>query len=220
MSPSRLRSCLVVALLSLVTTAVAAQAPLTASPSRARGDYTAAIAPSAAPTASRFTMSADVIDSLRALWALSIAERQEEVACLGGTVDSGRVTITRMMVLRHAVADTFTIGAGESIERCGAPEWLGTVHTHIARLNGQPYITFSGADRGVMAIWRNRWNALGVFCLLYDADKGWCEAGSLTEGEIELAPSAGVVGAAPPPLRDANLAGSQAAGGAPRSEAQ
>jgi hypothetical protein len=183
-----------VAILTVGTATLSAQAPLTASPARARGDYSNASLASGSGPSAAFSMSAEAIDSLRALWALSIAERREEVACLAGTVDSAHVTISRVKILRQAVADTFTINAQESIDTCGAPEWLGTVHTHIARLNGQPYITFSGADRGVMMIWRNRWNAPGVFCLLYDAARGWCEAGNSLDGDIELITTDGASG--------------------------
>jgi hypothetical protein len=170
---------------------LAAQAPLSASSARARGDYSGGAAATAARHSPAFRMSPEAVDSLRALWALSIDRRREEVACLGGAIGPDQVTIDRVKILRQVAADTFTISARESIESCGAPEWLGTVHTHIARLHGQPYITFSGADRGVMMIWRNRWNEPGVFCLLYDADKGRCEAGHSLDGDIDLSVLAG-----------------------------
>jgi hypothetical protein len=186
MSPLRLLPAFAITLV-LGGATLHAQAPLSASSARARGDYSGAGATSDSRPSTAFRLSSQAADSLRALWALSIAERREEVACLAGTADSAQVTISRVRILRQAVADTFTINAQESIDTCGAPEWLGTVHTHIARLNGQPYITFSGADRGVMMIWRNRWNAPGVFCLLYDATKGWCEAGNTLDGDIDLA---------------------------------
>lgn len=186
MSPARLFPALAVAILTVGTATLSAQAPLTASSARARGDYSNASLTSGMGPSAAFRMTTEAVDSLRALWALSIAERREEVACLAGTADSAHVTISRVHILRQAVADTFTINAQESIDTCGTPEWLGTVHTHIARLNGQPYITFSGADRGVMMIWRNRWNAPGVFCLLYDETRGRCEAGNSLDGDIDL----------------------------------
>jgi hypothetical protein len=195
MSPARLLPALAAAILTLGSATLSAQAPLSASPARARGDYSNASSASSARPNAAFRISGPAVDSLRALWALSIAERREEVACLAGHVESAQVTIDRVRILRQAVADTFTINAQESIDTCGAPEWLGTVHTHIARLNGQPYITFSGADRGVMMIWRNRWQAPGVFCLLYDATRGWCEAGNTLDGDIELPTMDGASGA-------------------------
>lgn len=79
------------------------------------------------------------------------------------------------------------VAASVSIERCGPPDWFGTAHTHIALRDGhRPYATFSGADRGVMGFWLERWGTDGVFCVLYSAAAAHCEAagaaGSLVAG--------------------------------------
>jgi hypothetical protein len=73
--------------------------------------------------------------------------------------------------------------AAASIRDCGAPEWLGTVHTHIARFGGLPYVTFSAPDRGVMREWHSRWKVDGVFCVLYDEQHAYCEAGDDSSGD-------------------------------------
>lgn len=63
-----------------------------------------------------------------------------------------------------------------SLEICGPPAWQGTVHTHIALYDGhRPYSTFSGADRGVMLSWGQRWRSQGTFCLLYAETSVHCE---------------------------------------------
>jgi hypothetical protein len=50
------------------------------------------------------------------------------------------------------------------------------VHTHVALRDGRfPYSLFSGADRGVMMLWWQRWRLAGIFCLLYSDEDVICE---------------------------------------------
>jgi hypothetical protein len=114
-------------------------------------------------------------ESMRELWAASMAARSERVACLASVVDGDTLRITGIEPLA-AGADSGAVSAGASLERCGPPEWQGTVHTHIPiaegrRANG----IFSGADRGVMLMWWQRWKTDGTFCLLYAEDQAHCE---------------------------------------------
>jgi len=112
---------------------------------------------------------------LHDLWRASTAARQERVACLAGYRSGAGWRVTGIEPVA-AAADSFGVSANTSIERCGPPHWLGTVHTHIARHgDGSPYPTFSGADRGVMAMWWRRWRAAGVFCVLYTERDAHCE---------------------------------------------
>ena len=111
----------------------------------------------------------------------------ERAACIGGDRQDGVVTITRVLALTPSAADSMGVSAAVSIERCGPPNWFGTAHTHIALYDGQhPYPNFSGADRGVMGFWLERWAADGIFCVLYRASAAHCEAagaaGSLVAG--------------------------------------
>jgi hypothetical protein len=121
------------------------------------------------------------------LWESSVAAGAERVACIGGVREGGVARVTRVLVLDPADADSMGIAAAASIERCGPPDWFGTAHTHIAHRGGRrSYPTFSGADRGVMRLWLRRWDADGVFCLLYSPTVAHCEAegdsGSLVAG--------------------------------------
>jgi hypothetical protein len=132
---------------------------------------------------SAFSFDAGAAAQLHALWAESAGAREERVACLGGYRSGGSWRVTAVERLA-AAADSFGVSASTSIERCGPPQWLGTVHTHIAhRGDGSPYATFSGADRGVMALWWRRWRTAGVFCVLYTDRDAHCEAdGQLSAG--------------------------------------
>jgi hypothetical protein len=120
--------------------------------------------------------------ALQSLWQTSTDHKQEEVACIGGFRRDGVSYITRVERVR-ASADSLSASAARSIRQCGAPEWLGTVHTHIVRFGGLPYVTFSAPDRGVMREWHNRWKADGVFCVLYDDQHAYCEAGDESGGD-------------------------------------
>jgi hypothetical protein len=128
----------------------------------------------------QFTVDARV--ALQSLWQTSSDSKREEVACLGGYRRGGVSYITRVERVWTA-ADSMNASAAISLRECGVPEWLGTVHTHIARFGGLPYVTFSAPDRGVMREWHNRWKADGVFCVLYDAQHAYCEAGDESSGD-------------------------------------
>ena len=104
--------------------------------------------------------------SLQALWRTSDEAKQERVACIGGYQRADTTYITRVEQV-DADADSLQAAAGASLQECRPPEWLGTVHTHVARLDGRPYVTFSGSDRAVMAAWHRRWQADGgVLCVV------------------------------------------------------
>jgi hypothetical protein len=129
-----------------------------------------------------FRFSDEARDALRSLWQESVDAKEERVACIGGVVDPSGAAITRVHELTTSRADSFGVSAVASLRRCAPPNWLGTVHTHIARQDGQPYILFSGADRIIMQMWRSRWHADGVFCILYDDTHAHCEVGNMRGG--------------------------------------
>jgi len=124
--------------------------------------------------------------SLQALWRTSDASKQERVACMGGYQHADTTYITRVEPV-SSDADSLYATAGASLQECRPPEWLGTVHTHVARIDGHPYVTFSGSDRAVMAAWHQRWQADGVFCVLYDNQRAYCEAGDDRTGDAVYA---------------------------------
>ena len=113
--------------------------------------------------------------AMHLLWSASVAAHAEQVACLASVVDGDTLRITRIQPLA-AGADSLAVSAAASLETCGPPAWQGTVHTHIALTAGQrPYAVFSGADRGIMLMWWQRWKSDGTFCLLYAEDRAHCE---------------------------------------------
>ncbi|MGH8622884.1 MAG: hypothetical protein ACRET3_12155 [Burkholderiales bacterium] len=114
--------------------------------------------------------------ALQALWQASVGAQQERLACIGGYRQAGVAYITKVEPLAVTAAALGSIAARESLERCGPPRWLGTVHTHIATFSGHPYVTFSRDDRRVMSQWRMIWQAEGVFCVLYNEQQAHCEA--------------------------------------------
>jgi hypothetical protein len=122
-----------------------------------------------------FAVAPSAQADLRALWRGSIAAKLERVACLASVIDDDTLRILRIRPL-DAGADSVAVSARASLETCGPPDWQGTVHTHIAQVGGAPgYRFFSGADRGVMLMWWQRWKADGTFCLLYAEDEVHCE---------------------------------------------
>lgn len=130
--------------------------------------------PGAAPRGFQFKPEAR--PELHRLWAASSAARAERVACLAASIDHDTVRISRIMPLTAGPADSLGISAAESLDLCGPPAWRGTVHTHVALRDGRsPYSLFSGADRGVMMLWWQRWRVDGVFCLLYSGTDVICE---------------------------------------------
>jgi hypothetical protein len=133
-------------------------------------------ADAARPIPNGFRFEVNATPELHRLWEASSAAKEERVACLAATIASDTVRISRVVPLESGRSDSLGISAGASLEKCGPPEWRGTVHTHIALQDGQrPYSIFSGADRGVMMLWWRRWNVDGVFCLLYSASEVICE---------------------------------------------
>jgi hypothetical protein len=126
------------------------------------------------PTAFRFEVEAQ--PELHRLWDASTLAKAERVACLAAEIEEDTVRISRVLVLEETRADSLGISAAASLESCGPPQWRGTVHTHVALRDGRsPYSLFSGADRGVMMMWWQRWRTDGVFCLLYSGNEVICE---------------------------------------------
>lgn len=125
-----------------------------------------------------FALSDSARAELHELWAESVRAGAERAACLAAETREDRWYITRVGRLdAGGSGDSLGVSARASLERCGPPEWAGTVHTHIARQDGvRPYPMFSGSDRGVMRLWARRWGRLGLFCLLYSEHEARCEA--------------------------------------------
>jgi hypothetical protein len=129
-----------------------------------------------------FHFSSEAGLGLRALWEQSLAAKQERVACLGASIRNDTVFVDRILALAPEEADSMSISATASVERCGPPEWQGTAHTHVALYTDEPSKRFSAQDRGVMRQWYGRWNADGVFCLVYSARDAHCEADGVVGG--------------------------------------
>ncbi|HEY7637131.1 MAG TPA: hypothetical protein VH763_16390 [Gemmatimonadales bacterium] len=128
-------------------------------------------------------------DTLHLLWNSSLVARAERVACLAGVIESDTVRVLRIRPLVATGGDSLGISANASLEACGPPEWQGTVHTHIALREGQrPYSLFSGADRGVMLMWGERWKATGIFCVLFSSEQAHCELDGI--GGVLIFPTA------------------------------
>jgi hypothetical protein len=126
---------------------------------------------------STFRFEADARPELHRLWDSSSAAMAERVACLAATIEGDTVRISRVLPLMTGPADSLGISAAASLDECGPPQWRGTVHTHVALLRDgrSPYSLFSGADRGVMMLWWQRWKVDGIFCLLYSSEEVICE---------------------------------------------
>jgi hypothetical protein len=130
-----------------------------------------------------FRFSPEAGLGLRALWEESVATKQERVACLGASIRNDTVFVGRILALVPDEADSLSTSSDASIERCGPPNWSGTVHTHVATYDGNlPSTIFSAQDRGVMRRWYQRWEADGVFCLVYSARDAHCEADGVVGG--------------------------------------
>lgn len=128
-----------------------------------------------APGPQALAVAPDAQAGLRALWRQSAAARAERVACLASVVDGDTLRIVRILPLLSG-ADSLAVSAASSLDRCGPPEWQGTVHTHLALADGQrANAQFSGSDRGVMLMWWQRWKMDGTFCLLYAENEAHCE---------------------------------------------
>jgi hypothetical protein len=133
--------------------------------------------------AGHFRFSAEAGQALKELWRSSIGAREERVACLASTIRNDTVYVTGVAPLQPENADSMGISALASVERCGPPEWSGTVHTHIALYtDDSPSTRFSGQDRIAMRLWYDRWHSDGVFCLIYSDRDAHCEADGVVGG--------------------------------------
>ena len=105
------------------------------------------------------------------------------MACLAASIRNDTVFVSRILALDPAEADSMGIASSASVERCGPPEWAGTVHTHVAMYTDSlPSTRFSAQDRGVMQRWYERWHSDGVFCVVYSARDAHCEADGVVGG--------------------------------------
>jgi hypothetical protein len=135
-----------------------------------------AAAQDATPRA-EFRFSPGAGADLRTLWEESLAAREERVACLAAGISGDTVFVSRILRVEPDGADSMGISATTSVERCGPPEWSGTVHTHVALYtDDSPSRRFSGQDRTFMRMWYDRWRSNGVFCVVYSAKNAHCEA--------------------------------------------
>jgi hypothetical protein len=129
----------------------------------------------------RFTREAG--SALRELWHTSVAAREERVGCLASIIRNDTVWVNRVTLLDPEEADSMGISAAASVDQCGPPEWSGTVHTHIALYTDDlPSTKFSAQDRVAMRLWYDRWQADGVFCLVYSQEDAYCEADGVVGG--------------------------------------
>jgi hypothetical protein len=146
-----------------------------------------ALCPAAAaqdpPSAAQFRFQPEAGTALRSLWEESVAARQERVACLAADIRGDTVFVHRILRIEPDAADSMGISALASVERCGPPEWDGTVHTHVALYtDDSPSRRFSGQDRSVMRMWYDRWHADGVFCVVHSKRSAHCEADGVVGG--------------------------------------
>jgi hypothetical protein len=135
------------------------------------------------PSGASFRFSPEAGTTLRALWEESVAAQQERVACLAADIRGDTVLVSRILPVEPDAADSMGISATASLERCGPPEWDGTVHTHVALYSeDSPSRRFSGQDRSVMRMWYDRWRSDGVFCVVYSKRSAHCEADGVVGG--------------------------------------
>jgi hypothetical protein len=121
--------------------------------------------------------------ALGELWRASLAAREERVACLASSIRNDTVFVSKVAAVEPEEADSMGISATASINKCGPPEWSGTVHTHIALYtDDRPSTRFSAQDRTAMRLWYDRWHTDGVFCLIYSEHDAHCEADGVVGG--------------------------------------
>lgn len=114
--------------------------------------------------------------ALHELWRLSLAAREERVACVGGRIESDTAFAERLKPLPTSTGDSLAVSAEGSLEECNPPEWFGTVHTHVPLRDTDPiYSNFSGSDHGVMLTWVRQWRTSGVFCILFSESGARCQ---------------------------------------------
>jgi len=123
-----------------------------------------------------WSLSTEAKAGFRDIWNTSVAERRERVGCLGGVITEDTVYLVRMRLLPEVESDSLTASADVSLTECAAPEWIGTVHTHVRSTDSDdPAPRFSPGDRTVMSEWSQRNGSAGAFCVLYSAKGAHCE---------------------------------------------
>lgn len=142
----------------------------------------------AAGASSAFAVDFTARGALETLWTESKRANEERVACIAGHMQGGAFHVTRVEAVPTEKADSLRISPGPSLERCGPPEWYGTVHTHIATFHGRPFATLSPSDRAVMNVWRMKWKQEGVFCVLYSESEAYCEYGTDLNDDVRYSP--------------------------------
>jgi hypothetical protein len=124
----------------------------------------------------KWMLAPEAKDSLGRLWTESVATDREHVGCLGGAIGRDTVHVERVLILDAAPGDSLNAPAELSLETCGPPEWIGTVHTHVRSTDDRsPAPRFSADDRVVMSVWSGTWHRHGAFCVLYSARGAHCE---------------------------------------------
>jgi hypothetical protein len=134
--------------------------------------------PSAAAQSQGWAIDHSARPGLIELWQLSTQERRERVACLGGRLDADSVVVSTVRLLQTDgyTSDSLSASATTSIQECGRPDWIGTVHTHVRSTDdSMPARRFSSGDRMVMSEWTRRWGGQGAFCVLYSERGAHCE---------------------------------------------
>jgi hypothetical protein len=112
----------------------------------------------------------------REIWSTSVAERRERVGCMSGIITDDTVHLHRVRLLPEGDSDSLTAVADVSLAECAAPEWIGTVHTHVRSTDSNdPAPRFSPGDRTVMSEWSKRNGRAGAFCVLYSRKGAHCE---------------------------------------------
>ena len=115
-------------------------------------------------------------EGFREIWGTSVAERRERVGCMGGVIADDTVHVARVRLLPEGESDSLTAVAEVSLGECAAPEWIGTVHTHVRSTDSDdPAPRFSPGDRTVMSEWSKRNGRAGAFCVLYSRKGAHCE---------------------------------------------
>jgi len=147
------------------------------------GSAASVAAQQAAAPKPAFRFSREAGLALGELWRASLAAREERVACLASSIRNDTVFVSKVAALDPEEADSMGISATASIEKCGPPEWSGTVHSHIALYtDDRPSTRFSAQDRTAMRLWYDRWHSDGVFCLIYSEHDAHCEADGVVGG--------------------------------------
>lgn len=152
--------------------------------------------PEPAVPPSPFVFEAPARAVLQSLWRESLEAKEERVACLSGHGTRAAFHINRVERVPHERADSTHVSPGPSLDLCRPPQWVGTVHTHIVAVGGRAYGRLSPADHAVTRLWRAKWRADGVFCVLYSETRAYCEYGSDVSGDAPYSSDQG--GAIPP----------------------